>query len=484
MQMVRFLIGATLLLATFSPLACGTGSNGIIDPQDARAKNVDELFSPWDTTETPGAVVAVIRDGTIIYQQAYGMADLERDVPLSPQSLLDIASTSKQFVAMSMLLLEEQGKVSLDDDIRSYLPEFPDYGRTVTLRHLIHHTSGIRDYMDLMYLAGMKHENSYPPLEIIALVARQERLNFEPGDEFHYSNSGYLLLAEIIERVSGQSLGEFTKQHIFKPLNMNVSHFYDDFMRVVKNRALSYSRKETGGYASIQYIFDVVGDTGLLTNIEDLFLWDQNFYGNKLGEGRPELLEHLLTPGRLNSGETLDYAFGLEVETHRGLGVVKHSGSAAGYRSQMLRFPDQSFTVIVLSNLAEFSPTKLAEQVADLYLADEYTAGPEPARRESEGPGTARPGVVPDMSAGEHQAYGGHYDSAELDATYVVRLVDGKLTCRIERSRVDMPLVPTGPDTWDAGEARFRFLRDSSKAVTGFNLSAGRIRDIHFEKTR
>ncbi|MFQ5791509.1 MAG: serine hydrolase domain-containing protein, partial [Acidobacteriota bacterium] len=274
MQKLDFLIAATLLL-----LACSTASNAVIDPkeaskntttplslpasgQDEPAKKVDKLFSRWDTPVTPGAVVVVIKDGNIIYQHAYGMADLERDVPLSLQSVFDIASTSKQFVAMSTLLLQEQGKVSLDDDIRSYLPKFPDYGQSITIRHLIHHTSGIRDYMDLMYLAGMKHENSYHRSEIIDLVARQKALNFKPGDEFLYSNSGYLLLAAIIERVSGQTLGEFAKQHIFKPLNMNASHFYEDFMRIVKNRALSYSQKEAGGYASIQYIFDVVGDTG------------------------------------------------------------------------------------------------------------------------------------------------------------------------------------------------------------------------------
>ncbi len=462
--------------------------NPEVSPQalqrDNRTRKADDLFSEWDTAETPGAVLAVIKDGRIIYERAYGMADLERNVPISLQSVFDIASTSKQFVAMSILLLEEQGKVSLDDDIRSYLPDFRDYGRTITIRHLIHHTSGIRDYMDLMYLAGMKHENSYHQSEIIALVARQERLNFDPGDEFHYSNSGYLLLAEIIERVSGQTLGEFTRQHIFKPLNMNVSHFYDDFTRIVKNRALSYSRKEAGGYASIQYIFDVVGDTGLLTDIEDLFLWDQNFYHNALGEGGPKLLERLLAPGRLNSGEKLEYAFGLEIETYRGLNVVKHSGSAAGYRSQLLRFPDQRFTVIVLSNLAEFSPTKLAERVADLYLADEYTAAPEPARTESEDPGTARPGAKPKISAGKLYAYLGHYHSAEIDATYEIRLVDGKLRLYLEHSPVGIPLVPTGHDTWEYDDARLRFLRDGREAVTGLSLSAGRIRDIHFQKTR
>ena len=190
MQKSTFLIVATLSVLAANAIT-GTPPRG--SGQDERAKKVDELFSPWDTASTPGAVVAVIRDGTIIYQQAYGMADLERDSPLSPESVFDIASISKQFVAMSILLLQEQGKLSLDDDIRSYLPEFSDYGQTITIRHLIHHTSGIRDYMDLMELAGMRWENSYHQSEIVDLVARQ---------------------------------------HIFEPLNMKVSHFYEDYRRV------------------------------------------------------------------------------------------------------------------------------------------------------------------------------------------------------------------------------------------------------------
>ncbi len=470
MQGLRPLIAATLLL-----VACG---------QDERARMVDELFSRWDTAETPGAVLAVIRDGKPIYQKAYGIADLERDAPLSLQSVFDIASTSKQFVAMSILLLQEQDKVSLDDDIRIYLPEIPDYGQTITIRHLIHHTSGIRDYMDLMYLAGMKYENSYHRSEIIDLVARQQALDFMSGDEFLYSNSGYLLLAEIIERVSRLPLGEFTARHIFKPLNMNTSQFYEDFMQIVKNRALSYSQNEAGGYSSVQYIFDVVGDTGLLTSVEDLFHWDQNFYRNRIGKGGSKLIEQMLTPGELNSGEKLQYAFGLEIETYRGLSVVRHSGSAAGYRSEMLRFPDLNFTVIILSNLADFSPTKLAEHVADLYLGDEYTAGPRPARAESYEARTARPRGKRPMSSAVPDANTGHYYSAELDVTYVVHLVDGELRYRLGYSPVDIRLTSTGRDEWDSGDATFRFLRDSSAMITGFNLSSGRISDIYFEKIR
>jgi CubicO group peptidase (beta-lactamase class C family) len=481
MRTIRFLIIAANLC-----LSCtdSTDVSPQVPRQDERTRKVDELFSRWDTAQTPGAVVAIINDGEIIYRQAYGMADLERDVPLSVQSVFDIASTSKQFVAMSILLLRECGDLSLNDDIRRYLPELPDYGETITIQHLIHHSSGIRDYMDLMYLAGMKHENSYHPSEIIDLVARQRMLSFKPGDEFLYSNSGYLLLGEIIERVSGQTLGQFTNENIFEPLGMNVSHFYDDFMRIVKHRALSYSQKKPGGYASIQYIFDVVGDTGLLTNIDDLFRWDQNFYHNKLAGGSPKLIEQMLTAGQLNSGEKLDYAFGLEIEKYRGLTLIKHGGSAAGYRSEMLRFPDQKFSVIVLSNLAEFEPTVIAEKVADLYLGEAYTDSSAPVSTTPKAPETARPEADPNTGPSELDGHPGHYYSAELDATYVVLIVDGKLRYRVASSPMETQLASTGRDEWHAEDITLSFQRDSTGAVTGLSVSSGRIRDIYFSKTR
>jgi CubicO group peptidase (beta-lactamase class C family) len=450
---------------------------------DDRAKEVDALFADWDTAETPGAVVAVIEDGKAAYQNAYGMADLERSVPLSTKSLFDIASISKQFTAMCVLLLEERGQLSLDDDIRTYLTSFPDYGHTITLRHLIHHTSGLRDYMDLMELAGMPWENTYHPSAIVDLVARQKALNNDPGDEFLYSNSGYLLLAEIVQTVSGRTLGEFAERHIFEPLGMKVSHFYDDFRRIVKDRALSYSEKETGGYENVQYLFDVVGDTGLLTNAEDLLLWDRNFYDNKLGEGGAKLIDRMLVRGKLNNGEIIDYTFGLEIDAYRGLRVVRHGGGAAGYSTAVVRFPDQRFTVMVLSNLGEFPAMDAAMRVADLYLSDEFTAGPAPTEERRERPEPPA-SVEPKLNADELDEYTGPYYSSELDATYMVRPVEGNLTYHFLYSPEDVPLVSTRRDDWYAGRTQFRFLRNDKDQITALHVSSGRIRNIYFEKTR
>ncbi len=467
-----------IVVLTFSILLTQCGAL----PQEQLNARVDDLFSEWSTSTSPGAVLAVIQEGKIVYERAYGMADLERDVPLSVKSVFDIASTSKQFVAFSVLLLEEDEKLSLDDDIRRYIPVMPEYSRPVTIRHLIHHTSGIRDYMDLMELAGMSHENTYDPSEIVGLVARQKALNFDPGEEFSYSNSGYLLLAEIVEEVSGQTLGDFAKARIFEPLEMDRSQFYDDFTRIVKNRALSYSRRDNGEYASVQYIFDVIGDTGLLTTVEDLFLWDQNFYANKLGGGGQKLIERMLTRGRLNNGEELDYAFGLELEEYRGLQVVKHSGSAAGYRSQILRFPDQRFTVIILSNLAEFSPTKIAERVADLYLEDEFVSGSPAVETKSDAEGAEPPESTMEMGVDELTAYTGNYYSSELDAHYSFRVADGNLVYSLRFSPTETRLSPKAPDAFEADRLSLQFQRSPGGTVRGLNLSFWGIRDIYFEK--
>jgi len=343
---------------------------------DQITDQVDKLFTKWDKNDSPGCALAVIKDGKIIYKCGYGMADLERDVPLSSKSVFDIGSTSKQFVAMSILLLEEEGKLSLDDDIRKYFPGMPDYGDKLTIRHLIHHTSGVRDYLGLMYMAGMSFANDYPEPEIIELIARQKELNFKPGDEHLYSNSGYFLLGEIVKRTSGKSLGEFAKENIFEPLGMKNTQFYDDYTRIVKNRAIGYMPKNGGGFYTELYLFDLVGDGGVLTSVEDFFLWDQNFYHNKLGKSGQDLIENMHKPGTLNNGKKLDYAFALGIGTYRGLKTVSHGGSWAGYRAQLIRFPEQKFSVVCLSNLGSFNPSRLARQVSDIYLADDFKEKP------------------------------------------------------------------------------------------------------------
>ena len=342
---------------------------------------VDRLFRQWDRQDSPGCALAIIKEGKIIYKKAYGMADLEHDVPLTPGSVLNIASNTKQFTAFAIALLAEEGKLSFDDDIRKYFPEFPDYGHTITIGHLLYHTSGIREYAMLLLLAGKRWINHYPLEDIMELIIRQKHLNNIPGDEHIYSNSGYFLLGLLVQRVSGKSLGDFFRQHIFEPLGMKHTYFYDDINRIVKNRAIGYSPGRNGGYVLEISLMLGDGGFGILSTLEDLFRWDQNFYHNKLGKGSREIIKTMLTPGVLNNGKKLDYALGLVVKKYKGLTMVSHGGGWSGFRAEIIRFPEQKFSVICLANLVTIDPYNLAVRVADIYLADQFKEKPRTSKK-------------------------------------------------------------------------------------------------------
>lgn len=337
---------------------------------------IDPLFSAYDHPDSPGCVLAVIQESQITYQRGYGMADLERCVPLSSDSVFDIASTGKQFTAFVALALSMQGKVDLEAPLRQYLPELHACCDPLKVRQLLHHTSGIRDYCTLMELAGMPLENKYSEGAIFDLIARQRLLCHQPGEEFLYSNSGYFLFNRIIERIGGRKLLDLIREWIFEPLGMKHSTFNDDFGRIVPKRALAYDPVEAGGFRTNISFCGGFGDGPVLTTVGDLYLWDQNFYHNCLCGGGQKIVEQMQTSGVLNNSEATDYGWGLYSSTQRGLRMVSHSGSWAGYRSQFIRFPEQRFSVIVLANLSTVDPSKLALQVADLYLSEKY---PEPA---------------------------------------------------------------------------------------------------------
>lgn len=334
-----------------------------------KTKAVDRLFAPWNKPDTPGCALAVISGGRVIYQKGYGSANLEHRIPISPRSVFYIGSVSKQFTAMSIAILAKQGKISLDDDIRKVIPEVPDYRIPLTIRHLVHHTSGLRDYLTLLNIAGVDF-GAFHEDDVLQVIARQKELNFKPGDEYLYSNSGYFLLGLVVKRVSGRSLREFAEENIFKPLGMKNSHFHDDYTRLVINRASGYLLTAAGKSTNFISTFDCVGSGGLYTTVEDLFLWDQNFYHCQVG-GK-ELVEMVQTPGSLNNGKKIDYAFGLVISSYKGLNTVSHGGALGGYRSHIVRFPEQKFSVICLSNLSTFFPSKLCLEVADIYLAGQF----------------------------------------------------------------------------------------------------------------
>ena len=367
-------------------IAIAQGGSSAV-PEKSREQRVDEIFAQYDSTRSPGCSLSVLQGGETIYQRGYGMANLEYNLALTPRSVFRIASTSKQFTAASIALLAEQGKLDLDDDVRKYLPELREHEVPATIRQMLHHTSGIRDYLELMWLAGADDADHYEVEDAFEMIARQRVLNFEPNSEHLYSNAGYFLLSRVVERASGQTLREYARENIFQPLGMADTHFHDDHTEVVKNRADGYAPNDSGGFDISMTTLDMVGDGGVFTTVEDLARWDANFYDNRLGKGGTELIELLLTPGVLNNGEQLSYALGLGVGEYRGLPLVSHGGAFVGFRANLLRFPEERFSVICLCNLGTTSPSRLARQVADVYLADRFEeASPGAASEESSQP--------------------------------------------------------------------------------------------------
>jgi CubicO group peptidase (beta-lactamase class C family) len=366
----RAFLSWILILVTTCHASVGlTNAQAAAKPQDDRAAKVDEIFAQFNKQGSPGCAVGVYSGGSLLYSQGYGEADLERGVKITPSTVFYVASTAKQFTAMSVWLLARQNRLSLDDDIRKYIPEMPDYGAPIKIRHLLYHTSGLRDYTDLLELAGHRPEEVSTNEDILNLTVRQKRLNFPTGTAHQYTNSNYILLAEIVKRVSGQTLREFARVNLFEPLGMKSTQYVDDHTQIIHGRAVGYAAKREGKYQIAVSNAVRIGPAGLYTTVEDLLRWEQNFYSGAVG-GRG-LLENMLMPGRLSNGKALDYASGLMLGTYRGAPTVRHSGHSTGYRAELLRFPTLKFSVAVLcNNESNAMPERLAERVADEYLGE------------------------------------------------------------------------------------------------------------------
>jgi CubicO group peptidase (beta-lactamase class C family) len=336
------------------------------------AAKVDEIFAEWRSLESPGCTVAVAEKGRTLLSRAYGMADLEHDIPITTSTVFEAGSVSKQFTAAAVLLLVQQGKLALSDDVRKYVPELPDYGKPIKIEHLIHHTSGLRDWGGIAWVQGWpRGTRIHTHAHMLDIASRQKELNYEPGTEYSYTNTGYNLLAVIVDRVSGQSFAELSKQLIFEPLGMKHTQWRDDFTRVVKGRAVAYVKEEDGFHSQMPFE-NVHGNGGLLTTSEDLLLWNENFIHGKVGG--PALIEALLRPGRLNDGREIEYAGGLFRLTYEGLQEISHNGATAGYRAYLGRFPEQQLSVAALCNLGNTDPEALARRVADLFLTGKKPA--------------------------------------------------------------------------------------------------------------
>ncbi|MDA2913818.1 beta-lactamase family protein [Acidobacteriia bacterium AH_259_A11_L15] len=399
---IVLLAAGAVLFSGGALLAQEAGGDGAAAQADSAslAAQTDQVFAQWDKPDSPGCVCAVMRDGEVVYSRAFGMANLELDVPLTPQSVFYIGGIAKQFTAASIALLALRGQLSLDDDIRTYVPELADFSETITIRHLVHHTSGLRNLWDLERLSGRTGRDYDSNARVLAVLSRQRTLNFRPGENYLYSNSAYIVLAEIVERVSGTSLREFAAENIFGPLGMANTQFGDDSRTIVKHRVQSYGPRAQGGLQRYVNYHDDVGAGGLLSTVEDLLRWDRNF--DAMTVGGSDFIELLLTRGTLNSGDTLNYAFGFWHREYRGLKTVYHSGGWRGFRGRLVRFPEQRVSVAVLCNSTTINVYNHTVRVADIYLRDVFDAAA------TEGESLPAPQAV-SVSTGELETVTGRY---------------------------------------------------------------------------
>ena len=505
-----------VLLLTLAALAA------FAQAPDAKSR-VDGIFSRYNNRTSPGCAVGVAVKGDTVLSAAYGMADLEHDVALTPESVFEPGSVTKQFTAAALFLLAQQGKLSIDDPVRKHIPELPDYGAPITIRHLINHTSGLRDWGAIAAIGGWPRGNrAHTHDHVLEIIARQKALNYAPGADYSYTNSGYNLSAILVQRVSGKSLAEFTRETIFAPLGMTSSDWRDDYRRIVKNRAIAYSASGAGFRLNMPFEF-VYGNGGMLTTVGDLLRWNRNFTHRKVGGQALYDAQHLR--GRLNDGSTIAYAGGLNVLHWRGFTEVSHSGSTAGYSAWLGRYPDQDVGVAVLCNLA-VNATQLGHAVAEVYLPPAAVETPVRVKGEASRAGmyrSLRDGAVINVAhengvlripnqppvvefdgprirfvtqanntlyekvapwtpaRADLEAFAGDYSSDEAQVTYTVAVDSDRLFIRV-RPAARFNLTATYRDAFSSPIGSVRFLRDAAGKVTELSLGESRVWDLRFRR--
>jgi CubicO group peptidase (beta-lactamase class C family) len=443
---------------------------------------VDQLLSAWDRPGEPGLVAAVVSGGEVVYVRALGQASLEHDLPNTPYTVFDIGSVSKELTDFAMVLLAQEDHLSLDDDIRTHLPEVPDFGTPIRIRHLIHHTSGLREIYDAFSLAGSRSGDALLQEDALRLVTHLEELNFQPGSDYLYCNTGYMLLADIVARVTDRPFPEWMDENVFEPLGMANTTIMAKQGQVIPRAAYSYGPDGQGGWIQIFDNSTVQGAGGVYTTVTDLARWIGNFSEPRLGG--PEAILQMQERGVLTTGDTLDYAFGLRIDEHRGLRRIGHTGSSAGYRTSLAYYPEVDVGIVVVSNYASRDPS-VGNRLAEAYLATEM--GPEEGGQEEaeeeEREEEEEEGEAWSPTSRELEAYAGRYVSPELETIYTLSVEDETLMGRHFRHG-SFRLRPHAPDEFrgPGSFARIRFHRDGEGRVTGLRVSNGRVRDLWFEK--
>jgi CubicO group peptidase (beta-lactamase class C family) len=518
----RLLVGGVIALAIAVARVSVSVSGQTVAGADAK---VDAVFAKW-TAATPGCAVGVATGGKPVLTKGYGMADLEHDVPITPDTIFEAGSVSKQFTAAAVLQLARDGKLSLDDPVRQYVPELPDFGAPLLIRHMLNHTSGLRDWGSITGIAGWPRTTRvHTHAHVLEIVGHQKALNFMPGTRWSYSNTGYNLAAIIVSRVSGKSFPEFTRERLFAPLGMTHTSWRDDYTRIVKGRAIAYAQRGTEFKTNMPFE-NVYGNGGLLTTVGDLLKWNEHFDAPAAADAESVLQQQ--TAGMFSDGRKLGYALGLFINQYRGLLEIDHAGTTAGYSAFLTRFPDERVSVAVLCNVAT-SATELAHQTSDLYLAGHLKSAPAPVRtltnrgnegmyRSSvtgaaitlaldkddpaqrawtfDGHGGAKAedelGTVEEyervtpakQTVQELQEYAGTYvsDEAEVEIRAVVE--DGALVLK-RRPDSSIGLSPTYKDGFTAQSyGTIVFRRGTGGRIEGLSISQDRVWDLRFRRTQ
>jgi CubicO group peptidase (beta-lactamase class C family) len=448
---------ATILLGSITPCrgqAVAASDQTQSEPSTAR---VDHLFAQWDKPDSPGCSVGVSRAGQLLYEHGYGAANVELHVPITPATVFHAASVAKLFTAMSVMLLAERGKLSLDDDVRKYLPEFPEYHPRLTIRHLLSHTAGLRDVFELQALAAPGPGSRDPNDQFVNLLAHQRELNFEPGSEWQYSNGGYLLLATIVKRVSGESLREFAAANIFGPLGMKDTRFHDDATEIIPNRSSGYSPGDSGiRVATGADPGGIVGNAGLFTTARDLLRWADNW--DRVGIGSRAMLDAMATPTMLPDGYRAKYGLGLELGEYRGTHTVGHSGGNSGFVARVVRYQEQKLAVAILCNRDDmYNVDELADEVAEVYFPKTASSSNEQERT------TSSPRVQ--LSAEELTSKEGLYQNPSNQQLLRVFADKGKLMAGfVGRSNAwDLTAVSSTRFTMLGGLVTLEFLPDNRR---------------------
>jgi CubicO group peptidase (beta-lactamase class C family) len=460
-------------------------SLNFLSAQETVSEKADSLFAGYNCSPSPGLAILVVKDGKVVQKKGFGMANLEYSSPITPSTVFDIASLSKQFTGMAISMLIEQGSIQPDGEIRTYIPEMPCYGHKITIEQLMFHTAGLRDWPGTLTLAGWNIEDVITHDQILNMAYHQQELNFEPGSTHLYSNTGYNILAELVERVSGKSFRQWTDSCIFLPLGMKNTHFRDDYSELIENRAYGYYEQQNQYHAALDNL-TAVGSSSLFTTLDDLSKWLIHLDDPKIES--KSVVNRMFQQGKLNNDSLITYAYGFEILKYRGLKEISHSGSWASCTSYLVYYPEEHLSIAVLSN-GSAKVKKATHDLADIFLPGNTTnnsAQANPAPVFSKSPETHQDKKAVTSKNAQWAWLSGEYYSKELETSYDICVEKDRLVAKHFKNGT-IGLTPAGNDQF-TGSAWFmdtvEFYCDKKGQIQGFMVSSGRSQKQRFEKRR